>query len=203
MFGPDAAQPPGFDAAQALHQNGLYLYKKWVLFFHPQLAFIAAMTAAMILFKKSPAFTSIGLFYIAVWAVTEMTQQAYLIDALNQIWRPAYLAADGVDKEAWRITIQGFSGVSDSQYFLLIFGFGMGSLLFGFAFPKQHRTSLLIGIVTSLIGFMSLISFASYYAGAAFATPVVAFWYGWLYGPLQISVRLLLGWWLWQQSKQK
>ncbi len=37
---------------------------------------------------------SIGLFYLLVWAVTEMTQQAFIIDALDAYYRPGLLGAD-------------------------------------------------------------------------------------------------------------
>ena len=202
MYGPnpDMAGDTSFDALQALHDNALHLYKKWVLFFHPQFAFLAALAASTVLVKRSAAFTYIGLFYLAVWAVTEMTQQAYLIDALNQMWRPAYLSGAAEEKEAWRTMILGLRGISDSQYFLLLFGFGVGSVLLGAAFLRYSGLARPLGIINLLIGAMSLLAFSLYYAGATAAGPVVQVWYDWLYGPLQIGVRLLLAYWLWQQA---
>lgn len=202
MYGPDPDMTDitNFDGLQALHSNTLHLYKRWVLFFHPQFAFLAALAAATVLAKRSAAFTYIGLFYLAVWAITEMTQQAYLIDALNQIWRPAYLSETGENKDAWRTMIMGLRGISDSQYFLLLFGFGVGSIFFGAAFLRQPKLGLPLGITNILIGVMSLAAFASYYAGAAQAGLVVQGWYGWFYGPIQVGVRVLLAFWLWRQA---
>jgi len=199
MYGPDAPAVADFDAIQQLHQNGLHLYKKWILFFHPQFAFIAALAAATVLFKRSAALVGIGIFYLAVWTITEMSQQAYLIDALNQMWRPAYLSADGVDKELWRTMIMGLRGLSDSQYFVLLFSFGTGSILMGCAFLSEKSLGRIIGVITLSIGVTSLLAFSGYYAGAAFVSPVIGFWYTWVYGPLQIGVRLLLGFWLFKQ----
>lgn len=200
MYGPSAAIPEAFEATQALHSNTLHTYKNWILFFHPQFAFIAALGAAAILYNKAPAYTAIGIFYLAVWALTEMTQQAYLIDALNQIWRPAYLAADAADKAQWRTIIEGLAGITDTLYFVLIYGFGLGSLVFGLAFLKQGDFAQVIGALTSLIGFMSLVAFTYYYAGAAPLGNIIHGWYDWIYGPLQIGVRLALGIWLWRQA---
>lgn len=200
MYGPNPPQPETFETAQALHQNGLYMMKKWVLFLHPQFAFIAAMAAAFLTFRKAPAATSFGIMFLFIWAYTEMSQQAYLIDALNQYWRPAYSAATGTDKTTWETLIKGSDAVSDSYYFLLIYGFALGSLIFGFALQKQARTGLIIGAATSLIGLMSLFAFLYYYAGFTSLSGLVSGWYGWVYGPLQIAVRLALAWWLFDQA---
>lgn len=201
MYGPNAAAPDGFDAAQALHANILHTYKKWVLFFHPQFAFLAACAAAVVLVRRAPAFTLVALFYLGVWAVTEMTQQAFLIDTLNQMWRPAYLAADAADRDQWRTLITGLQGISDGQYFVLIFGFGLGTLLMGGAFLKGPMPDKILGTSMAAIGIMSLTAFAFYYAGLSSAGSLVSGWYGWIYGPLQIGVRLGLAVWLVQQAK--
>lgn len=201
MYGPNATVPDGFDATQELYSNLLHLYKKWVLFFHPQFAFIAALSAGYFVIKRSPALVSIALFYLATWAITEMSQQAYLIDALNQIWRPAYLAAAAEDRELWRTLITGLNGISDSQYFVVVFCFGAGSIFLGAALVQESGQARPIGAINCLIGVMSLVAFASYYAGLSAANPLVQGWYSWIYGPLQVGVRLWFAWWLFQQAK--
>lgn len=201
IFGPDPATPSGFDAVQALHANALHIYKKWILFLHPQFAFIAALAAGSLLAKRSPALVIIALFYLAIWTITEVTQQAYLIDALNQIWRPAYLAA-GEAQSQWRTLITGMQGISDSQYFVLLFGFSIGSILIGTAFTKEAGVAKIIGYTNCAIGFMSLLAFTSYYTTLSGTGGIIGGWYTWVYPPVQIGVRLLLAWWLFQQSNQ-
>ncbi len=200
MYGPDAATPNGFAAAQELHANVLHTYKKWVLFFHPQFAFLAACAAAVVLVRRAPALTLVGLFYLGVWTVTEMTQQAFLIDTLNQMWRPAYLAADTADKDQWRTLITGLQGISDGQYFVLIFGFGLGTLLMGGAFLAGPTTDKILGGSMAAIGVMSLLAFAFYYAGLSSAGGLVRGWYDLIYGPLQIGARLGIAAWLIHQA---
>ncbi len=202
IFGPDPVAPNGFDATQALHANALHIYKKWILFLHPQFAFIAALAAGSLIAKRSPALVIIALFYFAIWTITEVTQQAYLIDALNQIWRPAYLAVAGEDQTQWRTLITGIQGISDSQYFVLLFGFSIGSILIGIAFAKEPGTAKVIGYINCAIGFMSLLAFSSYYTALPGTGDIVRGWYTWVYPPVQIGVRLLLAWWLFQQSNQ-
>lgn len=202
MYGPNPPVADTFEATQALHADTLYMMKKWVLFLHPQFAFIAAVATAFLTFRKAPTATITGLIFLWIWAYTEMSQQAYLIDALNQYWRPAFQTATSEDKQVWTTLIKGSTAVSDSYYFLLIYGFALGSFIFGFALQKQKGAGLIIGPVTSLIGLMSLMAFLSYYAGFSFLSGIVSNWYEWLYGPLQISVRLGLGWWLYYAGRK-
>lgn len=200
IYGPGVAPADGLEAQAQLSSNWLYLYKPWVLFFHPQFAFVAALGAAVALRARRPALVSIGLFYLAVWALTEMTQQAFIIDALNQYWRPGLLAAESeVEREAYRTLITGFAAITDSQYFVLLFGFGAGSVLLGLAFLASDRLGQAIGVVTIFLGLVSLIAFAGYYFAPAAGVKSVTGWvYANLYGPLQTGVRLALAIWLWR-----
>lgn len=203
IYGPDAGAATDFITRTELHDNPLYLYKRWVLFFHPQFAFVACIGVAFALFRKAPVLVSIGLFYLAIWAITEMTQQAFTIDALNQYWRPAYLTAGNPsDTSAYYALLKGFAGYSDSMYFVLLFGFGMGTLLFGLAFKSVGRGEIkraetLLGVVLILIGVLSLTAFLGYYTSLTSITRVTDWIYANLYGVVQTGVRIALGAWLW------
>ncbi|MXO97246.1 hypothetical protein GRI34_12545 [Erythrobacter aquimaris] len=202
IYGPDAAPAEGLEVQARLSGDWSYLYKPWVLFFHPQFAFVAALGAAAVLWRARPALVAIGLFYLALWATTEMTQQAYIIDALNQFWRPGYLGAENAAERAgYETLLTGFRAISDSQYFVLLFGFGMGSVLLGAAFLSSDALGKGVGVVTLFLGVVSLAAFAGYYFGpAAGVTGVTGWIYANLYGPLQTGVRLALAWWLWRQA---
>lgn len=201
IYGPSATAEGDPQSQAALHANLLYLYKPWVLFFHPQFAFLASLGVAASLFSSRPALVSFGLFYLLVWAVTEMTQQAYVIDALNQFWRPGFLNAEtAADKTAYETLITGFRAISDSMYFVLLFGFGAGTLFIGFAFLSTDYFGKVIGGILIFIGLLSLAAFAGYYAGFSRVTPVTSWIYSHLYGPLQTGVRLALGVWLWRRA---
>jgi hypothetical protein len=198
IYGPDAETASNFAALVQLHDNPLYLYKRWILFFHPQFAFVASMGVAVALFKKSPVLVSIGLFYLAVWAITEITQQAYTINALNQYWRPAYLNSENAsDTAAYYAMLKGFDGISNSMYFVLLFGFGIGTFLFGLAFLSSNIIEACIGIALIFIGALSLAAFFGYYAGPLFITQITGWIYAHLYGVVQTGVRVALGAWLW------
>lgn len=107
-----------FEARVQLHTNGLYLSKLWILYIHPQVNIIATLGIGFLLFKKYPFSIIVGTLFLSIWAYTEMSQQAILIDALNQFWRPGYLSAtNDTDKLMYTTLITGATGISDSKYF--------------------------------------------------------------------------------------
>ncbi|NRB47660.1 MAG: hypothetical protein HRU41_08290 [Saprospiraceae bacterium] len=192
-------QPPAadFTAQLLLHKNPLYLSKLWILFLHPQFNLIASLGLGLLLLQHRPWAIAIGTLFLICWAYTEIRQQAYLIDALNQMWRPAYLAS--TDQEAnqmYQTLIQGMRGINDSHYFVIIYAFGLGSLLFGWSMIKVQNWGKWLGWALLLIGILSLASFGRYYLGLHFLNSWVDFSYRWIYPYLQPLVRMGIAIWI-------
>jgi len=186
-----------FESAVQLHNNSLYMARLWILFLHPQFNIIASLGIAFLLFREYPLQIILGTFFLLVWAFTEMSQQALLIDALNLIWRPGYLtAATPEDEKMFRTMLETANGISDSKYFLVIYGFGIGSLLFGLAFIHLDKLGKWIGWALLFIGVLSLSSFLRYYAGFDFLNPIVDWLYQYIYSYLQPLVRIGIGLWI-------
>ncbi|MDH5476300.1 MAG: hypothetical protein OEX22_11460, partial [Cyclobacteriaceae bacterium] len=153
-----------FETRALLYNNSLYLGKLWILFLHPQVNILASVGIAYLLYQKYPLQIIFGTFFLLVWSYTEMSQQSLLIDSLNQIWRPAYINADTeLSKNMYATLIKAANGISDSKYFLVIYGFGLGSLLYGLAFIHENGLGKWIGIALLFIGVLSFSSFARYY----------------------------------------
>ncbi len=190
-----------FESRTLLFENNLYLTKLWILFLHPQVNFIASLGIAFLLFRKYPAQIVVGTFFLMTWSLTEISQQALLIDALNQMWRPGYLAAENeVTKSMFETLIRASSGISDSQYFVVIYGFGLGSLLFGLAMIHEDGLGKWIGISLVFIGILSLCSFLRYYLGVTGLNEIVNWSYQWIYSYLQPAVRVAIGVWIFKQG---
>lgn len=186
-----------FETRAALYNNGLYLSKLWILFVHPQANLLASFGIAFLLWKKYPSRVIFGTFFMLIWAFAEMSQQALLIDTLNQIWRPGYLGADNdVSKNMFTTLIRAASGISDSKYFLVIYGFGLGSLFYGLAMIWESGFAKWIGISLLFIGVLSLSSFARYYLGINALNAAVNWSYEWIYSYLQPLVRIAIGIWI-------
>ena len=134
-----------FETRAALYKNALYTSKLWILFIHPQVNLLAASGIAYLLFRKYPLHIVFGTFFLLVWAYSEMSQQSLLIDTLNQIWRPGYVNADNeVSKNTFATLIRAATGISDSKYFLVIYGFGLGTLLYGSILTCSHWSGSLL-----------------------------------------------------------
>ncbi|NKB35962.1 MAG: hypothetical protein GKR93_02170 [Gammaproteobacteria bacterium] len=192
-----SAEIGGFQHSILLHDNSVYTSKLWILFLHPQFNFIASLGVAVVLLKKYPLEIIIGTFFLLVWTYTEMSQQVLLIDALNQYWRPGYLSAsDSMSRDIFLTLIKGTGAISDSQYFLLLYGFGLGTLLYGLAFIRENNWAKFIGIALVFIGVLSLCSFARYYLGLNELSEAVDWMYQWVYSFLQPLVRLAIAVWL-------
>ena len=126
-----------------------------------------------------------------------MAQQALLIDTLNQIWRPGYVNAENeAVKEMFATLIQAANGISDSKYFLVIYGFGLGSLFYGWALSRENGLGKILGISLVFIGILSLSSFIRYYLGVGVLNNIVNWCYEWIYSYLQPLVRIGIGVWI-------
>ncbi len=186
-----------FETRAALYDNNLHLSKLWILFLHPQVNIFASIGVACLLLKKYPLQVIFGTFFLLVWAYTEMSQQALLIDTLNQMWRPGYVgASDEASQAMYRTLIETAGGISDSKYFLVIYGFGLGSLFYGLALVREEGLGKWIGIALLFIGVLSLSSFLRYYLGATSLNGIVNWSYQWIYSYLQPLVRIAIGIWI-------
>ena len=193
-----------FQSQVLLFKNNLYLSKLWILFLHPQVNLLASFGIAYLLFKKYPLQIIFGTLFLSIWAYTEMSQQSLLIDALNQFWRPGYLeAGDETSKKMYETLIKAANGISDSNYFLVIYGFGLGTLSFGLAFIRESGLGKLLGISLLFIGILSLASFIRYYLGIDSLSPAVNWSYNWIYPYLQPLVRVGLGIWILKEVKNR
>ena len=126
-----------------------------------------------------------------------------MIDALNQIWRPGYLQAENeILKSEFSTLIKVAHGLSDSKYFLVIYGFGIGSLLYGVAFIGEDGLGSWIGFALIFIGILSLASFGRYYLEMNFLNGIVNWTYRWIYPLLQPLVRIGIGIWILAESRK-
>jgi len=192
-----------FESQTLLYENRLYLSKLWILFIHPQVNILAALGIALLLWKKHPLHIIVGTLFLLVWALAEISQQSLLIDSLNQIWRPGYIEAENeVTKNMFKTLINAANGISDSKYFLVIYGFGIGSLLYGMAFVQEKGWEKWIGVALLFIGLLSISSFVRYYLGVSSLNTIVNWSYEWIYPYLQPLVRIAIGIWIFKEIKK-
>ncbi|XOV77662.1 MAG: hypothetical protein ACFHVJ_11950 [Aestuariibacter sp.] len=190
-----------FDSEMRLHENLPYILKSWTLFFHSQLNFIAFLGISCLFVRKYPFHICIAGIFFFIWTYTEMSQQAFLIDALNQFWRPAYMSAlDSNSKSTFYTLIEGAKGISDSYYFIVIYSFGMGALVSGMALYKERGLAKAIGAASIFIGCLSLSVFLGHYLSLNQLSIVVSWGYEYIYPILQPATRIAIAWYLYQSA---
>ena len=190
----------GFEAEVALHSNTLYMAKLWILFTHPQFNVIAALGIGILLFKKYPEYIIPGVLALMVWGFAEMAQQAFMINAVNLIWRPAYLqTVDTTAITTLKTHLSGSEAISSSMFLLVEYGFGLGTLLLGMVLVKERGLAFWIGLVNILIGAFMLTAFTVDYFGFSLFSVPVKFFFKNAYPILQPAVRITLGIWLWNK----
>ena len=179
-----------------LINNSEYLFKKWVYFFHPIFSLVSIIGLYLILKDRSPGFSLTALVFIIIWAHTEAQQQALEIDGLNQYWRAAVAnSTDQLNVEAAKHMLLNFRGLYDSHYFLLLFTFGIGSLINGLILIRGIFIEKTLGVCFTFFGLLSLLSFSVYYMGVNLEN-FINWCYQWIYTVLQPFARLLLAYYL-------
>ncbi len=184
-----------------LAQDTTYLFRTWTYFFHPHVTLVSMIGLFLTQHRKHPGVAITAMIFFMFWAFAEALQQAFTLDALNQYWRPMLLNNDDPTAQQTAVhLVTGFRGIYDSFYFLLLFAYGIGSLLMGLLLVRAPNLSRFIGAVMIYFGVLSLVSFFSYYTPWQSAASFVAWNYQWIYPVLQPLTRALLGWFLLDQG---
>ena len=195
-----SAVADGFEAQAALHSNKLYITKLWILFFHPQLNFIATIGIAVLFFNKFPEIVIPALLLSFLYTVAEMAQQAFLIDAVNIYWRPGYLnEVDEIKRASFVTNLSSVEAIWESMYLIFQYGFALGSILIGFLLLKTKNYAKWIGISKIIIGISVVMAFLYNYMGVEPLLGSINWFYAWIYPVLQPAVRIAIGIWLWKQ----
>jgi hypothetical protein len=195
----------GFEAQVMLYTNEIYLLKLWISFFHHQLAGIAIIGIVVVLYKKYPELIIRGALFYFMWAFTEIAQQAYMIDAVNQILRPQYSnATDEATKAVLKTHLLGVNAVWDTMYFIYIYGLALGSILLGVGLTKSDKLGRWLGYSFIFLGLFNFAYFIRWYVpGMEHLSPPTEWLLANVLPHLQPIVYVALGVWLFQQSKME
>ncbi len=192
--------PDGLEAEVALRLNGFYQARSLVYYVHPFLVLTAAWGVVARKFRESAGAVTTGFLFFGFWGFAEALQQALSLVALNLNWREGYArAADPVTREMFRTHLLGFEAVWDSLYLLLLTGFAVAHLLYGFATWSGSGLERVVSCGFFLGAGLTLLILSVNFGGLALPRGLTA----WLYPTIQPLFRVLLGVWLWPQKETK
>ena len=180
-----------------IYQNRFYMGRLWVNFVHIFFALIAYAGAALLMSRHSPALSALGYLWFLFWGFIELLGVSILIFAVNYNWRASFVAADSTTQILLETHIQGFLGIWDAMFFLLLIAFLLGTTCYGVAAVRQNGFERLVGILFLLAVPLTLIITLDGYAGMSLSG-----WIAWSYPILQPVSRFLLGIWIWRSAKE-
>lgn len=197
--------PSSFEAQVQLANDARYLTSKWVLFLHPQLTFLSFTGLAALYWRSHPQLVVPAMLFAGVWAFSELLQQGFLIEGLNNVLRVGYSqASDPARLQELRTAITTIEAISDSFFFVLLFAIGFAYMLLGICVSMGAPRNRWLAAGMAFLALASFLSFSGYYLVDA---PILLAWsdylFEWGYVWIAPLFRAYLGIWLIQQSRLK
>jgi hypothetical protein len=188
--------PPARDLAErmAAHGHPAYVIRSWVYFCHPFVVLAAALGVMVRSITRSPGTLTLGFVCFMLWAFLEAAQQGLTLVAFDRLWRPAFLSGGGAARESVAAQVAIYDALWDSLFFVLVVGYAVGSVLYGFVLLRGNGLERVIGALYLLIAAWSFHGTAVDWG----APRLPALLDAWLYPVVQPVARTLIGVWLWR-----
>ena len=193
------AAPADFDGSIGLHAEPFYILRLWIVLAHVLLVAVSMLGLGAKRLNDSPGLMIFGFLGYLLFVLAELLRTAIGLFTVNKAWRATYAqATDETVKASLRTLLEGWPGVSDSFFFLLILGFFIGNLCFGFSFIRGVRSERFVGIALLLwasLGFNTLMGLL-----AGWSLISIPEWVSWTFQP---AVRFFIAWFLWREASDE
>lgn len=193
------ASPADFEQSVALHAEPIYILRSWIVLAHVLLVAVSMLGLAGRRLNDSPGLMICGFLGYLLFTLAELLRTSISLFAVNRAWRATYSgAADDSVRTAMRTLLEGWPGINDSFFFLLVLGFLIGNLCFGLSFIRGQGLERYVGIALLLWAVLGLNTIVGDFAGSRLVS--VPEWISWTFQP---AVRFLIAWFLWQETAAK
>jgi hypothetical protein len=186
----------GFEGRMRRVDEPAYVLRSWVYLIHPMLALAAAFAVALRL-RRHAALLLPGAVGFALWAATEMAQQAMTLFMFDR-WRRAWLTGDDAVRAGMEVRTVIYDGLWDSSYVLLLIGFLIGCAFYAAAMLRLEGLSRLVGAFYAAAALLTACLLIAEFGGPPLPSPLDR----WLYPAIQPLGRLLIGLWLWKNADE-
>lgn len=187
------AGPIEFERLVGLHEEPYYLLRLWIVVVHVLLVAVSMLGLTARKLNESPGLMIVGFLGYLLFTAAELFRTSMGLFALNRAWRAAYAQTpDESVKASLRTLIDGWPGINDGFFFLLILGFLIGNLCFGLAFIRSVGLDRYVGLALILWAALGLNTLLGDFAG--FRSIEVPEWISWTFQP---AVRFFIAWYLW------
>lgn len=194
LYFPDP--PADFETRVRLFRDPVYLLNRWWVIIHCLLVLVSMWGFALIQFKKSPGFAGLGFFFIAVFAIAEITRQLIVFFYINELREQYLLSADPITTGSIKSQLTYAGLITAPLFGLFILTFGLGNLSYGISLSGGNRFDKTLSLLLVFWGCCTLINFGNSFWESAGLSRVTEI-YGYTFQPL---MRTLIGIWLWKKS---
>lgn len=197
IFLPDLySASTGFEARMGRVNEPAYVLRSWIYLIHPMLVVAAAFAVALRL-RRHAALLLPGAAGFALWAATEMAQQAMTLFMFDR-WRRAWLTGDEAIRAGMEERTAIYDGLWDSSYVLLLIGFLIGCAFYAAAMLRLKGLSRAVGAFYAAAALLTAWLLIAEIGGPPLPPPLDR----WLYPAVQPVGRLLIGLWLWKNADE-
>lgn len=190
------AGPADFDRLVGLHAEPYYILRLWIVLGHVLLVAFSMLGLAAKRLNGSPGLMIFGFLGYLLFTLAELLRTSMGLFAINRGWRAAYAqATDESVKLSLRTLLEGWPGVNDGFFFLLVLGFFIGNLCFGLSFIHGAGPERYLGIALLLWSLLGLNTILGDFAGLRLVS--VPEWISWTFQP---AVRFFIAWFLWREA---
>ncbi|MCG8416825.1 MAG: hypothetical protein MJE77_02635 [Proteobacteria bacterium] len=183
----------------ALYGDPTYLAQFWIVILHIILVVASMWGAAARRLDRAAGFVVLGFLGYLLFAAAELLRMALLLFAVNASWRAGYAVTnEPILQERFLTHLQGWSGIAEALFFLLIMGFMLGNLFLGSVLVRGRGLERLVGaalLVWSLLGVWTHLL-------EHVRLPTVPQQPEWLAYTFQPAVRILIAIWLWRAASE-
>lgn len=188
--------PSDFEQRVLLFRNKTYLLNRWWVIAHCLLVIISMWGMALLLLKKSPGLAPLGFLFFAVFGLTEITRQMFVLFYFNGLREQYFLATDPVLKEVLKNTLSTAGVIVAPLFGLFIFAFGLGNFFYGISLFKEKGFSKLLSFLLILWAIGNFLALGNDFWKKSSLNSLLEN-YSFTYQPL---MRLFLALWLWKKA---
>jgi hypothetical protein len=152
--------PADFEQQIFVYKSSLYKARNWITVAHCLLVLISMTAVMLVLRSKAPVLAGFGLFFFAVFALTEIVRMFLALYYANGLREMYATATDPALRNALRLQLQVWGLIGNTLFNLFFLAFALGNCCFGTAFLSAkgllHRV---VGWVLMAWGAINLASF--------------------------------------------
>ncbi len=191
-------QADTFEERLLFGRNPAYLSHKWMIIFHCLLVIVSMFGAATVAARHNRGLAALSALFFSVFGVAEMTRMFAVLAWLNPLKEKYLAATEEPVRQILKLQLENFGQASAVLFLLFILAFSLGNLFMGLALPNGSKTDRWVAWGFLFWSALTFLAFGNDFWETATLNPIIEANNKFF----QPAFRAVIGWWLWQKSRQ-